>query len=846
MAVEKSMESMVSDGIAIPTGYTPLDYIEFNGTQYIDTGIYCTQDTTIEAEFVRTDSSAFYLYGAGSDDNTASVTAYLSSGAGNWRFGDTYSSQTIKTGTQYSMVVDKTAVVRNGTSCKYNGIVGTFTTPVTLVLGCNHNQNGSFGSTRFVGKVYGFRMYSDETLVINFVPCLNTTGVAGMYDTVSGNFYSSASDVPFGPSAYQIRFLDWDDTVIASRWLLEDELIDLPDDPIRPDDADYRYTFTGWEPIVPATALTDGDYRATYTATPCYLIQFVDWDGTVISGQRYLQNTVITVPENPTRDSDGVYDYEFDKWTPDVFNVAIAHATYTATYKSTLLPVFYDIIFKDWDGRIISSANYAAGDTIRIPTDPTRENDATYSYVFNRWTPEVSPIASANVTYTAHYLAIELPVYYDIVFVDWNGYIISRTSVLKNSTVVVPSDPVRESDGSYEYTFAGWEPEVQMTATASAVYRAIYSSVKIPKVYNDVSEIFASTSEFEIIRNNSKNDDGTDTVVGVDWFTYGILPCTTIYVSGNSWFGLGSSMEHFKINRRDSAVYSIYREEGMLYMHYKFLRIRFSGYSYYSSTSSSYKITYDVILWDTGDISLHMVDIPTSSYDGTFSLGTLTYTKPTVSKPDVTFLRQSDGTYVVSYEPISFEFPFDRKYLVKIYGDNGYTLHTIIDGALSALDTTTINAETFRQFGSDVLPSGDLLIDYPNFEVLGWSDSAYYRPNLTVDVTATPYPQTVESRDYNMSHPSIFGIEKVLVEATENVSFAMSFDEGASWKAFKDGVWVELTETESGMSAETIRLITTEQWNSAITNGKYRFRMTLVDETSVFTSLVVDYLNEAE
>ena len=48
------------------------------------------------------------------------------------------------------------------------------------------------------------------------------------------------------------------------------------------------------------------------------------------------------------------------------------------------------------------------------------------------------------------------------------------------------------------------------------------------------------------------------------------------------------------------------------------------------------------------------------------------------------------------------------------------------------------------------------------------------------------------------------------------------------------------------MSADTINLITTEQWNSAIKGGKYRFRMTLVDETAIFTSMIVDYLNEAD
>lgn len=668
-----------------------------------------------------------------------------------------------------------------------------------------------------------------------WTPEVSATAVA---DAVYTAVYEETTSTVF-----TITFVDWDDSVILTRRYIEGTVIDYPPNPTRPDDADFHYEFDTWTPSVPATATANGTYKATYVATPCYLIEFVDWDGTVISSQRYLQDTVITVPENPTRASDGVYDYEFDKWTPEVFGVAVAHATYTATYTSTLIPVFYDVIFKDWDGTVISSVNYAAGDTVKIPPDPTRESDGVYTYAFSGWNPTVSSIASANVTYTATYTATEIPVYYDIVFVDWNGTIISNTPTLKNTNIVVPPDPVREPADGYEYTFAGWEPAVQTKATDHANYKATYSATR---VYNDVLEIFANTAELVVNRNNSKNDDSTDTLSGVSWFTYSGTVCNNIYISGNHWFGLGSNAEHLKINRRDGATWYTYREEGELYKYYKFLRFRVSGYTVHNTTNSSNKITYDVILWDTGDISIYMVDVPTSSYDGIFSLGSLSYTKPTVENPHVTFYLQDDGTYNVVYEPIFLELPFDKKYLVKVYDDTGYTLYTVVDGALSALETKDLTAETFAQYGCDELPSGDLLMSYGHFEVIYWFGNDAYMPEVRATVTAIPYPQTVESRDYDMSHGTIHGIEKVLVVATEDVSFALSIDSGASWMCFKDGVWVALSENDSGMSAVTMNAITTEQWNSAVTTGKYRFRMTLVDETSIFTSLVVDYLNEVE
>ena len=569
--------------------------------------------------------------------------------------------------------------------------------------------------------------------------------------------------------SFTIQFLDWDDTVITAYQLADGDVITIPEHPTRPDDDSYRYTFAGWKPTVPATATADGTYKATYTSVPCYTVEFHDYDGTVITSHRYVEGAVITVPNNPIREDDGAFEYRFAGWTPEVNRVAVANATYTATYTSTPLDKSYMITFKDWDGTMLSVSFYSAGDKVEFPPNPIRESDGVYTYEFKGWTPSPSSIACADVTYVAEYTVIEIPVYYDIVFVDWNGKIISSTSTLKNAEIVVPDDPVREFDGKYRHEFIGWTPTVKSTATADAKYTATYKSYRI---YNSVSEILYST-EFESIRYNEKNDSSTDTITGADWFTYAGKKCTTIYVNGDSYIGLGTNSQDLKVNYRSGASWYVYRDEGTLYGYYKFLRIRFSGYSNYNYSTDAYKITYDVILWETGDISLHMIDIPTSYYTGVFALGSLSYTKPTTAYPDVTFRLQADGTYVASSTLISFT--LDAKYLVKIYDGDNYTLYTVVGGALSALTTQEVSMATFVEYGCDEVPSSNLLSDCAHFELLKWCDgnSEYYHPNVKVAVTATPYPQTVESKDYDMSHSTIHGIEKVSVEATGTVSFAL-------------------------------------------------------------------------
>ena len=121
-------------------------------------------------------------------------------------------------------------------------------------------------------------------------------------------------------------------------------------------------------------------------------------------------------------------------------------------------------------------------------------------------------------------------------------------------------------------------------------------------------------------RNNVKNDDGTDTIAsGITWFYFNSVQVTNLYVSGNSWIGLGASSEQLKVNRRDGAVYYEYTETGTIGT-YRFSKLRWVGYSVHSATSDANLQQYDVFLLDNGQIYLNWFDVPTSSFDGTNAL----------------------------------------------------------------------------------------------------------------------------------------------------------------------------------------------------------------------------------
>lgn len=365
--------------------------------------------------------------------------------------------------------------------------------------------------------------------------------------------------------------------------------------------------------------------------------------------------------------------------------------------------------------------------------------------------------------------------------------------------------------------------------------------------YNSIEEIFAAgIDNMEVLINNTAYDDNVFTAAGADWLKFNNVTVANVYVSGNTFFGFGSNAEHLKVNRRDAKMWYLYREEGTLFNYYRFLKFRWRGYSLYDNTSGSYSLIYDVILWENGCISLHMVDIPTTYYDGIFQLtaaSVLTYTKPTDNAPDVTFTPQDENntTFSVSYAAINLTPPYDRKYLSRMGG----ILYTITSSGLTALSETEVTADLFRTYGFDEVPTGNLFMEgMVDPELLYWQDSEDALQTLTATVKGTPpLPQMFTSEPIDLTHESIAGIDHAAVDASEDVRFAISFDDGASWKAFDGSAWFDTSDTVPGMLPSTMNAITAEQWAEVVVLESYMLRFWLPNVTAFVKSVVIHYIN---
>lgn len=186
-----------------------------------------------------------------------------------------------------------------------------------------------------------------------------------------------------------------------------------------------------------------------------------------------------------------VWDYSTDEeiltfvgWEPELTEDSLvsADAEYMAVYRSE--PRKYKVVFKDYDGSVISDLDLPYGTDIYTakPTNPRRESDEDHTYQFDGWTPALTEgtTVTGDAEYTATYADTERK--YSIRFLDYNGSVISDLDLPYGTDIHAarPADPEREADESNTYTFSGWEPELTegTTVTGDAEYTASYTSVE--------------------------------------------------------------------------------------------------------------------------------------------------------------------------------------------------------------------------------------------------------------------------------------------------------------------------------------------------------------------------------
>lgn len=187
--------------------YTQLEYIESNGTQYIDTGYYVTSEKLkIVSRFMLTELRTWAaLWGVeGSVDKTLALTPMLD-GLNNMTFYSGSSTQRgaipVTTGEVYNLTCQ---TINGAITYQCNGTTGSATAEGALcktdsfyVFTLNSASDAGALSQASKMRLYSFQMYDNDVLVRDLVPCVRTDGILGLYDLANDVFYTNAGTGSF-------------------------------------------------------------------------------------------------------------------------------------------------------------------------------------------------------------------------------------------------------------------------------------------------------------------------------------------------------------------------------------------------------------------------------------------------------------------------------------------------------------------------------------------------------------------------------------------------------------------------------------------------------------------------
>ena len=188
--------------IGLPVGYQQVEYIESTGTQYIDTGINTNTttsryETKINPSLV---SGTIGIFGTRdySSATPSSMNVFIIDGIFrlDWLSGTISSSARISSNTEYAISITRGLATINNvnyTSGNTTSIDGSY----TFCVG-SFNNAGSVYPKGFSGKIYYSKLYNNNILVFDGVPCYRKSdNEIGMYDLVSNTFFTNAGTGTF-------------------------------------------------------------------------------------------------------------------------------------------------------------------------------------------------------------------------------------------------------------------------------------------------------------------------------------------------------------------------------------------------------------------------------------------------------------------------------------------------------------------------------------------------------------------------------------------------------------------------------------------------------------------------
>lgn len=190
----------------LPSGYKRLEYIQTDGTQYINTGYVPNSDTKVEIDFYNfatdldvsdVENPTLYttiLFGSRDDLRTNAFTVWTAvNGLNEIKFdigGQILENISAKVVGRLKISASSNKITINGKTTTTVG-VQAFNGNYPLYLFTNNNS-GTIDKRCAFGKLYSFKIYENGILQRDMIPCVRVVdGVVGLYDLVDGGFFTN-------------------------------------------------------------------------------------------------------------------------------------------------------------------------------------------------------------------------------------------------------------------------------------------------------------------------------------------------------------------------------------------------------------------------------------------------------------------------------------------------------------------------------------------------------------------------------------------------------------------------------------------------------------------------------
>lgn len=205
-----SGNTLVKIPSSLPSTYSPIKYLQFTGTQYIDTGAIVDSNTGFDITFEvlngQSGSPYYNLFGVRGNDSSGGTgetqnffridTIPIDSNSGTeFKYGSTVYNSGIKDTSKINIkLLNKVYTKPDGSTIT---VAGTINTGLSMYIGCINKAGSAYGNLASM-KVYRFKIYSGSTLAHDFIPAQRVSDkVLGLYDLKTSVFKTNLASGVF-------------------------------------------------------------------------------------------------------------------------------------------------------------------------------------------------------------------------------------------------------------------------------------------------------------------------------------------------------------------------------------------------------------------------------------------------------------------------------------------------------------------------------------------------------------------------------------------------------------------------------------------------------------------------